>query len=326
METLSIGKYRGLQQCTSSRGIFTCLALDHRQNLRRALNPSNPESVNDDLLTQFKLEVTSILAREATAVLLDPQYSAAQAIASNAIPGSIGLVVAVESTGYGGKPTDRQSRILSGWNVAKAKRMGASMIKLLVYYHPDATTAFTIENFVHQVAIECQRLDMGLMLEPLSYSLDPDKKTLESAEKRYVVIEAARRLVIPGVDVLKTEFPLDIATDLDEATCKAACAEISNASLAPWILLSSAIDFETYMRQVAIACSAGASGIAVGRAVWKEAVTMDTEERKKFLRSTARQRLSRLNALCNALGKPWTDLYSPARVHANWYSSYGEIP
>ena len=35
----TIGKLRGLQQCTSPRGTFTCLALDHRQNLRKA-NPA----------------------------------------------------------------------------------------------------------------------------------------------------------------------------------------------------------------------------------------------------------------------------------------------
>ena len=39
MKTLSVGKLRGLQQCTSPRGTFTCLALDHRQNLRKA-NPA----------------------------------------------------------------------------------------------------------------------------------------------------------------------------------------------------------------------------------------------------------------------------------------------
>ena len=75
---LTIGKMRGLQQCASSRGTFTCLALDHRQNLRRALNPQNPTSVPDSALTEFKLEVTAALAGEATAVLLDPEYSAAR--------------------------------------------------------------------------------------------------------------------------------------------------------------------------------------------------------------------------------------------------------
>ena len=155
MRSITIGKLRGMQQCASQRGTFTCLALDHRQNLRRALNPQDPKAVPDSALTDFKLEVTAALAGEATAVLLDPEYSAAQAVAAGVIPGNIGLVVAVEATGYAGDVTARQSRILPGWSVRKAKLMGASMIKLLVYYHPDASAAVEIESFIGKVCDEC---------------------------------------------------------------------------------------------------------------------------------------------------------------------------
>lgn len=44
---LSFGKYRGLQQCASPRSAFTLLALDHRQNLRKA-NPHHMESFEID--------------------------------------------------------------------------------------------------------------------------------------------------------------------------------------------------------------------------------------------------------------------------------------
>ena len=321
MTTITIGKLRGLQQCTSPQATFTCLALDHRQNLRRALNPADPHSVSDTDLTRFKLEVTSALAGAATAVLLDPEFSAAQAIAAGAIPGSTPFVVAVESTGYGGEPTARQSQILPGWNVEKAKRMGASMIKLLVYYHPDSPTAKEIEAFVQQVANECSRNDLGIMLEPLSYSLVADKK-LTSAEKRYVVTETARRLTVPGVDVLKAEFPLDIAAEPLESEWRKACGEISEASRAPWILLSAAVDYETYLRQVKAACQAGASGIAVGRAVWQEAVTLTGSDRTAFLKNVARPRLENLTKLCSDLAKPWTDFYTPAEITPDWYKNY----
>src|SRR5512143_131908 len=98
MKPISIGKLRGLQQISSPRGTFTALALDHRQNLRKA----NPAFVDDEALSRFKIDVTSALAEEATAVLLDPEVSAAQAIAKHAIPKDVGLVVALESTGYTG--------------------------------------------------------------------------------------------------------------------------------------------------------------------------------------------------------------------------------
>jgi tagatose 1,6-diphosphate aldolase len=321
MTLLTIGKMRGLQQCTSERGTFTCLALDHRQNLRRALNPADPGSVSDNDLTRFKMDVIAALAESATAVLLDPQFSAAQAIAAGILPGHIPLVVAVESTGYGGEPTARQSQILPGWSVEKAKRMGASMIKLLVYYHPDAPTAGEIETFVRQVAEECTHHDLGLMLEPLSYSLVADKK-LTSAEKCHVVIETARRLTVPGVDVLKAEFPLDVSADPLEADWSRACGEISSASRAPWILLSAAVDYETYLRQVKVACQVGACGCAVGRAVWQEAVGLTGQERMIFLKEVARPRLETLARLCNELGRPWTDFYSPPDISPNWYRTY----
>ncbi len=313
---LSIGKLRGLQQCASSHGTFTCLALDHRQNLRKA----NAAFLDNAALSRFKLDVVSSLADLSTAVLLDPEVSVAQAIAVGSLPGKTAFVVAVESTGYGGAPTARQSQVLPGWSVEKAKRMGASMVKLLVYYHPDSPTAADIEAFVRQVADECTRLDIGLMLEPLSYSLKMEQK-LSSAEKRYVVAETARRLVIPGVDVLKAEFPLDVAADPDERLWVAACTEISAASPAPWIVLSAGVSFETYLRQVEIACRAGASGSAVGRAVWQEAIGLDGEQRLEFLRTTGRERMAQLAALCSELGRPFSDFHT-AEAPFDWYKNY----
>lgn len=315
MKLTSIGKLRGLQQISSNRGTFTALALDHRQNLRKA----NPAFVNDEELSRFKVDVTSVLAKQATAVLLDPEVSAAQAIAQRAIPQNVGLVVAVESTGYTGDATARQAQIIPGWSVEKAKRMGASAIKLLVYYHPDSEAAAEIEDFTAMIAEDCRKHDLVLMLEPLSYSLDENKK-LSSDEKRYVVVETAKRLTPLNVDILKVEFPLDV-NDMDESKWLEACKEISSASATPWILLSAAVDYETFLQQVTVACNAGASGVAVGRAVWKEAVTMDGDERMKFLSTVAKQRLSRLTSLCYALARPYTDFYT-ADAPFDWYKTY----
>ena len=315
MKRLSIGKFRGLQQCSSERGTFTALALDHRQNLRKA----NRAFVNDEELSGFKLDVTTTLASEATAVLLDPEVSAAQAIAGRNIPNHVGLVVALESTGYTGEARVRHAQIIPGWSVEKAKRMGASAIKLLVYYHPDSSTAKETEDFTSKIAEDCRRHDLVLMLEPLSYSLDENQK-LTSEEKRIVVVETAKRLTLLNIDILKAEFPLDIS-DKDESKWTKACDDISAASATPWILLSAAVDYETFIRQVIVACKAGASGIAVGRAVWQEAVTMNGDERIKFLTTTARERISRLTSLCQALAKPYTDFYT-ADAPFDWYKTY----
>ncbi len=321
MNTLSIGKWRSLQQCATPRGAFAVLAIDHRGNLRRLLRPDAPDvsRVDDADLVAFKAQVVAELAPAATAVLLDPEFGAAQCIASGALPGSVGLLVTLEATGYTGDALARQSEILSGWSVAKAKRMGAAAVKLLVYYHPAAPTAGAIESLVRQVVADCAAHDLPVFLEPLSYSLDPAQKKLPPHERRRVVIETARRLTALGVDVLKAEFPLDITAEPGEREWASACAELTAASAAPWVLLSASVDYETYLGQVIVACRAGASGVAAGRAVWQEAATLNGEARAAFLRGPARERMTRLTAACDALARPWTDIYSASDMGTDWY-------
>jgi len=116
---LTIGKLRGLGQCATRRGAFSVLALDHRHNLRQLLRPDAPDSVPPGELVTFKQQVVGALAPAASAVLLDPEFGAAQCIASGALPGNVGLLVAVEATGYIGDPGARQSWVLPGWSIGQ---------------------------------------------------------------------------------------------------------------------------------------------------------------------------------------------------------------
>ena len=134
----ALGTRRGLDACASARGTFAVLALDHRQNLRRELRPDDPAAVTYEEMVAFKRAVVRALAPVATGTLLDPEIGAAQCIADGSLPGSAGLLVAIEATGYEGPSTARISRVLDGWSVEQAKRIGASAAKLLVYYHPEA--------------------------------------------------------------------------------------------------------------------------------------------------------------------------------------------
>ena len=300
------GKIRRLQQCATPKGVFSVLAIDHRNNLRRSLNPQAPDTVPDEALTEFKLAVVGTLAPVASSILIDPLYGAGPAITGGALPGTRGLIVSLERSGYTGDPSARVSELLPDWNAQKVVRMGASGVKLLVYYHPDAPPAPRIEALVRQVAADCIEADVPLFLEPLSYSPDPARRKLSPPERRRVVIETARRLTaIPGVDVLKAEFPLDVAAVPDEAEWRAACVEMTQAARVPWVLLSAGVNFETFLRQVTVAAQAGASGVAVGRAVWKEAVDLGPEQRGVFLSTVARERMARVTALCQALAHPW---------------------
>ncbi|MFH1964432.1 MAG: hypothetical protein ABIJ42_02720 [Acidobacteriota bacterium] len=183
MRRLSPGKLRGLQRCTTAGGAMSVLALDHRDNLRRSLNPSDPGSVSFPDMTQFKLEVVSFLAPNASAVLLDPETGAAQCVAAGALPPDTGVLVAVDATGYSGEKYKRKSTLLPGWNAAKVKKMGADAVKLLVYYHPDTESARETEELVRKTAGECSDLDILFVVEPLSYSQDPNNKNFLQMKK-----------------------------------------------------------------------------------------------------------------------------------------------
>ena len=319
---LSPGKLRGLQRCMTGNGGLSVLALDHRNNLRQALNPQHPEQVTDEALTFFKLDVTRALAPHSSAVLLDPQFSAFQAVTSGVLSPATGLIVALEATGYSGDTSQRESRILEGWSVSGAKRMGADAVKLLVYYHPQSPSAGAIEALVKQVEDACAEHDMLFMLEPLTYSIDPQQKKLSGTTRREVVVETARRLTAVGGDILKAEFPLDIQEFPQEKDWQSACAEMTQASTIPWVLLSASVDFETYSRQVAIACQQGASGVAAGRAVWKEAVESSPEERQAFLQETAAQRMASLSQLVDAHANPASTRFQLAEMGCSTYRGY----
>jgi tagatose 1,6-diphosphate aldolase len=319
-----LGARRGLEACASPGGTFAVLALDHRQNLRRELRPADPASVTYDEMVDFKRAAVRALATVATGTLLDPEIGAAQCIADGSLPARAGLIVALEATGFEGPPTARISRILDGWSVEKAKRMGASAAKLLVYYHPDAANATDQERLVADVAADCRAVDLALFVEPLSFSI-VDGQKLTGEARRQVVVETARRLTAIGGDVLKAEFPYDPSV-ADRGRWREACAELDGASAVPWVLLSGGVDDATFEAQVATACAAGASGVLVGRSVWAESATMEPAARDAFLATTGRERLGRLADLVESVGRPWHD--RPSRLTTapmpddGWYREY----
>ena len=318
--------FRSLAACASARGTFAVLALDHRQNLRKELGPADPGAVTYDRMVDFKRAVVRALGPIATGTLLDPEIGAAQSITDGSLPAGAGLIVAVEATGYAGPSTARVSRVLDGWSVAKAKRMGASAVKLLVYYHPDASNAADQERFVAGVAGACRAADIALYVEPLSFALIDGEKLTGEARRR-VVIETARRLTAIGGDILKAEFPYDPSVD-DPGRWREACAELDAASAVPWVLLSGGVEDEMFERQAETACRAGASGVLVGRSVWAPATTLAATDRDAWLATEGRRRLQRLVDLADEHGRRWHARPGPLSTlpepGEGWYREYPE--
>ena len=306
---LTPGKIRRIQSLADDKGRFKILAVDHRDSMRMMIDPDAPAAVPASTLTDIKLSVVGGAGTMPSGVLLDPVYSAAQAIVSQALPGQVGFLCALEEQGYEGSSSARRTTLLADWSVEKAVRLGASGIKLLIFYHPDAGAATVRQDeLVAAVAENCRKYDIPLFLEPLGYPLDPAIKA-DSAEyardRSRVTIETARRLGALGPDVLKLPFPVDARYEPSEEVWRQAAEELAAACPTPWALLSFGDPFDVFKAQLEVACRAGCSGFMAGRAVWREVITAAENERAHVVEEVV---LPRFRALCDVAerhAKPW---------------------
>ncbi|MDX1994048.1 MAG: tagatose 1,6-diphosphate aldolase [bacterium] len=319
VQTITPGRWQGLKRTSAEGDIFTIVAFDQRGTYRRML----PEGTSYETAVEIKSEVVGALSRGASAVLLDNEYGLLPALYMSR---TSGLLLAIEKSGYSGDATYRRMEFEPEWTVEKIKRMGGTAVKLLAYYHPHTgELAEEIEDVIRQVAAECHKHDLPIFLEPLAYSLDANVSSTSAefaVNKPQIVRETAQRLSKTGVDVLKMEFPVDVAHNSNRDEWRAACEALSEVSDIPWVLLSAGVEFETFAEQTRIACEAGASGFLAGRAIWKEAVTMTPSARENFLRETALPRLEKLNEIATQFGRSWTTFYHPPAAESGWYKSY----
>jgi tagatose 1,6-diphosphate aldolase len=323
---LTPGKVRGLAATSSPEGVFRVLAIDHRDSLRVEISPNEPEAVSRATITGLKLDLLRLLGGDATAVMLEPEYSIGQAIMTRTLPGSVGFIAAIEAQGYLGDPAVRRTSLLEGWSVEKAKRAGASAIKFLVLYRPDAGAVTDQQDvLIRQVVADCARYDLPLFLEPFPYRLDGEPR-VDSAEyakiRPRVVIETVQRLGTLGAEVLKVPFPVDTRHETDRLRWAEACAEMDEAATVPWVLLSGGDPFELFRDQVRIACEAGASGFLAGRALWRESVTAPPELRANVIDRVIRPRFAELSRLASQHGRDWAESYTMTDLDERWYLDY----
>jgi tagatose-1,6-bisphosphate aldolase len=110
LENLSLGKLRGLTEIADPSGFFTICAMDHRESMRSMLQEKDPDVVSYEEMVEHKMELCRTLSPHVSAVLLDPNFGAAQAIAGGALSGNRGLLVSIEATGYRGNTWARPRR------------------------------------------------------------------------------------------------------------------------------------------------------------------------------------------------------------------------
>ena len=330
MNILPLGKIHCMQQLTNELGVFTMVAFDHRDVFVEALSKTlGVDQATWQTVVEEKRRIAQALAPHASAVLLDPLYSAGPVITGGALPKSTGFAVAREKSGYSGESAGRVTTLLTDWSVAAIKRLGGAAVKLLLHYHPEAPTAGQQEALVRQVAAECDTHEIPFMLEPICYPLDPNQSKSDktfAAQRPELVLESARRLVPLGADILKAEFPTDASHETDATKMYDYCQQLTDVTQGiPWVLLSAGVNFPTFQIQVEIACEAGASGFVAGRAIWKEALeTAEAAGRDRFLKSIAISRTRVLAETANYRAIPWMDRCANRIPHLEegWYVDY----
>lgn len=332
MREISIGKIRGLQQISSDKGIFMICAMDHRDSMKQMIEESGVKNVRYEDMVQRKLELCEALAPHSSAVLLDPNYGAARAIASGVLPRGTGLLVSREASGYKGSKGKRVQALEEGWNAGKIRRMGAAALKLLLFYRPELEIEARIQSgLAHLAGHECAEQDLPFVLEHRSYPLEGEDSKVFSSKQAGLVMETARHLTPYGVDVFKAEFPGPVPAEVkgkDYQESLERCRLLDEICPVPWVVLSAGVDFDTFYKQVEIACRAGASGFLGGRALWQEGMRIgDAKERKRFLSTVAVERMKKLNEAAGKHARPWHRKFglpatSLVEVKEGWYQRY----
>jgi tagatose 1,6-diphosphate aldolase len=232
-------------------------------------------------------------------MLLDAEFSAAQAIADGALPGTTALAVPLEAQGYGDVASVPRTTFLPDWSPAQARRLGAAGCKLLLPYRVDVPEqADSQDERVREAVAGCREQGLALILEPIVYALAGEER---AGGERFgeLVVEGARRLATLEPDVLKVQHPgsYEDCVRLDEAC----------GPSVPWVLLGGGADEERLAVQIDEACRAGASGFVVGRTLFDAALVPDPEASERALEQIGRPMLERLGAIARRSAQPWRE-------------------
>lgn len=235
-------------------------------------------------------------------MLIDPDF--AQHRADVATWTGSGLIVGLEDSDY--DAIERSPRLLAGWTVERAARLGADAVKVSFSFDP-RETASAADAFVADIVRHCEDMEVPLLCEPLA-----DLRAVNDV--REAVVHGVRRFGALGVDLLKIQFPFDTAADASRAAWAEGCGAVDDASPVPWALLSEGRGFDEFRELVQIGCRAGASGFVAGRAIW--GIALDHQD---AIRESA-SRLSELRAIATSHAQPWRT----RRDHVNAHGPTGQ--
>ena len=291
----------GLSSISNSDGIFSIVAMDQRNTLKKMFTAVGVTATEEDMFGA-KIAVASALSKAASGILLDPTWGVPAVNENDILATSCGLLVAAENPDRGNFNGEPRPTKMIGQDAAWVKSIGGQAVKVLVSMHPGRPmkagepdlTSETVE-LVRAIVADCKAQGIPSVIENLIYAL-PNAEPLTDDQKENLIVESAILLNETKPDLLKLEFPMS----------ERGCKRLADSLTVPWAVLSAGVAFDHFKKVITMSCDAGgASGFIAGRSIWKEAIGMNKADQEKFLNSTAIARLEELNATVVGRAVPW---------------------
>ena len=294
---LSPGKLAGLKAVSDERGVIAAAAMDQRGSLKKSLaKEKGVAEMPDSALEEFKILVTQVLTKHASAILLDPEFGLPASKKRN----GKGLLLAYEKTGYDAALPGRLPDLLDVWSVRRLKEAGADCIKILLYYTPFEKSAINDlkHAWVERIGDECRAHDIPFFLETVGYDVHgEDEKGLGYAKRKPEIVTGSMEEFGKeryGVDVLKVEVPIQMefvagtrAFKGEQAYTRAEALEhfrlAASSTHKPFIYLSAGVSNPVFIETLELAAESGTSfnGVLCGRATWKEGIPVYAKQGAK---------------------------------------------
>ena len=327
------GKLAGLKAVSDARGVIAAAAMDQRGSLRKSISATRGDDAHDQDLEIFKTDVTNVLTRYASAILLDPEYGLPASTHRN----SAGLLLAYEKTGYDSTTPGRLPDLLTHWSVRRLKDAGANCIKILLYYTPFESADINDQKhaFIERIGDECNAHDIPFFLEVVGYNLDgTGEKTLSYAKMKPKIVSGSMAEFSKekySVDVLKVEVPIEMtfvsgtqAFRGEEAYTRAQALQLFRDAEAmtekPFIYLSAGVTNTIFIETLALAGESGTkfNGVLCGRATWSDGVKVYAKDGEpafvKWLESEGVANIENVNRALKS-ASPWYLKYAVSSLH-----------
>lgn len=324
--TPDVGLLRRLSRICDRDGLIRTAAIDHPENYD-LLFDDDLAKVSFAEVVDSKLELIEAMSGHASSLLLDPRASLGQAIVSGAAPGDVGILSGLEALYYTPDTGGFEPRLAlkDGWGPERLAELGVDAAKLVVFQrHLDQESVAEKVEIVADVARRCHDLHLPLVVEPLWYPAageDPRDPAIR-AQRTESVIASAGIFKAAGADIMKVEFPVDLATEAESADD--ATERLAQACAGTWVLLSAGVTFDGFIEQVKVGVRHGCSGFMAGRAIWGDGVGRFDDERRAAGVRTACERLDKLTEVLHTHPHPAVThlprAEAPDVIGPNWYA------